>query len=253
MAGSDMADEAHRASRDVLIVMHGEDSCPGRIGQLLRRRGYRLDIRKPRFGCALPETLQGHAGAVIFGGPMSANDPDDFIKSETDWIGVALKEDKPFLGVCLGAQMLARYLGAKVTCHEDQLHEIGYCDVMPTPAGQAFGDWPGQVYHWHAEGFELPAGASLLAQGRDFPNQACSYGRTAAGIQFHPEITYALVNRWSADAKWREGRRGAQSRAAQLAGHIRHGAAVASWLDRFLDRWLAGAIGVAPATQREIA
>ena len=62
----------------------------------------------------LPETLENHAGAVIFGGPQSANDKDDFIRREIDWLKVPLKEKKPYLGICLGAQMLAQQLGAKV-------------------------------------------------------------------------------------------------------------------------------------------
>ena len=74
----------------------------------------RLDIRRPRFGDPLPETLADHAGAVIFGGPMSANDGDDYIRVETDWVTVPLREAAPLLGLCLGAQMIARHLGAPV-------------------------------------------------------------------------------------------------------------------------------------------
>src|SRR6267154_3878847 len=91
----------------VLIVLHQEASTPGRVGNALRALGHRLDIRRPRFGDSLPETLDGHAGAVIFGGPMSANDPDEFVRQEIDWIAVPLAEQRPFLGICLGAQMLA--------------------------------------------------------------------------------------------------------------------------------------------------
>src|SRR4051794_15518143 len=78
-------------NRPVLIILHQELSSPGRIGNALRARGYRLDIRRPRFGDPLPETLDNHAGAVIFGGPMSANDPDDFVRREIEWIGVPLR------------------------------------------------------------------------------------------------------------------------------------------------------------------
>src|SRR6266852_3547215 len=70
----------------VLIVLHQETSSPGRVGNALRALGHGLDIRRPRFGDPLPQTLDGHAGAVIFGGPMSANDPDDFVRQEIDWI-----------------------------------------------------------------------------------------------------------------------------------------------------------------------
>ena len=92
--------------RPILIVLHQETSTPGRVGNALRALGHGLDIRRPRFGDPLPETLEGHAGAVIFGGPMSANDPDDFVRQEIDWISVPLREQRPFLGICLGARFL---------------------------------------------------------------------------------------------------------------------------------------------------
>jgi hypothetical protein len=76
----------------VLIVLHQETSTPGRVGNALRALGHPLDIRRPRFGDALPETLDAHAGAVIFGGPMSANDGDDYVRREIDWIEIPLRE-----------------------------------------------------------------------------------------------------------------------------------------------------------------
>ena len=103
----------------VLIVLHQETSTPGRVGQELVKRGFALDIRRPRFGDLLPETLAEHAGSVIFGGPMSANDNDAFITREIDWIDVPLREEKPFLGICLGAQMLARNLATPRTLAAD--------------------------------------------------------------------------------------------------------------------------------------
>jgi GMP synthase (glutamine-hydrolysing) len=149
----------------VLIVLHQEISTPGRVGNALRALGHRLDIRRPRFGDPLPETLEGHAGAVIFGGPMSANDPDDFVRQEIDWIAVPLREQRPFLGICLGAQMLAMQLGAKVAPHPEGRAQIGYYPIRPTPAAlKICPNWPDHVYHWHREGFELPDGAELLAR-----------------------------------------------------------------------------------------
>ncbi len=103
-------------ARPVLIILHQESSTPGRVGNALRALGYALDIRRPRFGDSLPATMDGHSGAVIFGGPMSANDGDDYISREIDWIGVPLRENRPFLGICLGAQMLARHLGVIADC-----------------------------------------------------------------------------------------------------------------------------------------
>ena len=84
----------------VLMIVHQHQSSPGHIGNWFRANGYPLDIRRPRFGDPLPDTLAEHAGTVIFGGPQSANDNDDFIRRETGWISVALKEEKPFLGIC---------------------------------------------------------------------------------------------------------------------------------------------------------
>src|SRR5882757_4589510 len=122
-------------SRPVLIVLHQETSTPGRVGNALRALGHPLDVRRPRFGDPLPKTLDDHSGAVIFGGPMSANDPDDFIRREIDWIAVPLREQRPFLGICLGAQMLAMQLGARVAPHPQGRSQIGYYPVRPTPAG----------------------------------------------------------------------------------------------------------------------
>src|SRR5262245_11100797 len=98
----------------ILIVLHQGNSTPGRVGHALRERGYTLDIRTPCLGDRLPETLAGHAGAIIFGGPMSVHDRDDYIRREIEWVAVPLKEQKPYLGICLGAQMLAMQLGGRV-------------------------------------------------------------------------------------------------------------------------------------------
>lgn len=230
----------------ILIVLHQEQSTPGRVGRLLQERGHPLDIRRPRLGDPLPDTLAHHAGAAIFGGPMSANDPDDFVREEIDWIGVALREEKPFLGLCLGAQMLAKHLGAAVWPHPAGRAEIGYYPLVPTPAGHALAQqwgtaWPGHVYHWHREGFDCPSGAETLAVGDDFPTQAIRVGRSAFGLQFHPEVTHAMMCRWTVRASERLALPGAQDRARQIEGRFMHDPQVARWLDAFLDHWLQAA------------
>jgi len=227
----------------ILIVLHQEHSTPGRVGRLLMERGHALDIRRPRFDDPLPDTLQEHAGAVIFGGPMSANDPDDFVKREIDWIGVPLKENKPYLGLCLGAQMLAKHLGASVWEHPEGRAEIGYYPLLPTPDGEALSEiwgapWPGYVYHWHREGFDCPTGARTLATGDDFPTQAILAGERAFGLQFHPEVTHAMICRWTVRAAERLSLPGAQDRVRQIEGRFLHDSHVSRWLDAFLDHWL---------------
>jgi GMP synthase (glutamine-hydrolysing) len=94
--------------KPVLLILHQEHSSPGRVGQVLAKLGYPLDIRRPRFGDPLPETMDEHAGAAIFGGPQSANDEEDFVKREIDWIKVPLRDKKPYLGICRRAGRPAR-------------------------------------------------------------------------------------------------------------------------------------------------
>lgn len=227
------------ALKPILIILHQETSSPGRVGRQLMRRGYTLDIRKPRFGDTLPETMDNHAGAVIFGGPMSANDPDDFVKAETNWISVPLDEGRPFLGICLGAQMLARTLGAEVSEHPDELVEIGYYDLEATEAGRDVMEWPETVYQWHREGFDMPSGAVHLARSTAFENQAFRYGPSAYGIQFHSELTLAMMCKWTVHGAPRFEMKGAQERRQHMDGRLLHDAPVQTWLGNFLDIWIA--------------
>ncbi|BBE73703.1 GMP synthase [glutamine-hydrolyzing] [Pleomorphomonas sp. SM30] len=226
----------------ILVVLHQEGSSPGRLGDMLVRRGFALDIRRPVLGDPLPASLSEHAGAIVFGGPMSANDPDAFVRTEIDWIAVPLAEEKPFLGICLGAQMLVKQLGGTVEPHGGGMAEIGYYPLEPTEAGlSVVPDWPTMVYQWHREGFDIPAGAELLAAGETFRNQAIRVGRNAYGIQFHTELTYAMLNRWTTRGAARLSLPGAQPRHAHFQGRGQFDAMTRRWLDGFLDVWIGGA------------
>jgi GMP synthase (glutamine-hydrolysing) len=247
--GGEAARHGHRADartgaaeprRPMLIVLHQEFSRPGKLGQMLNAKGYCLDIRRPPLGDPLPETLEGHSGAVVFGGPMSANDEDEFVRREIDWMAVPLEEEAPLLGICLGAQMLVKQLGGTVTPHCEGCAEVGFYPIEPTEAGRRLaGDWPDTVYQWHREGFDLPAGAELLARGELFDNQAFRYGPAAVGLQFHSELTYAMVCRWTVRGEHRFSLPRAQPRREHLAGWFRYDPPVRAWLDSFLDVWLA--------------
>ena len=156
----------------VLIVLHQEHSTPGRVGLALKLMGVRLDIRRPSLGEPLPETLADYDGAVVFGGPMGANDTLDWVRREIDWLQTPLAEDKPLLGLCLGAQMLVRALGARVFSYDDKRSEIGYYPIEPTPAGERLcgARFPRTVYQWHSDGFDLPEGRRTPGDGRrEFP------------------------------------------------------------------------------------
>jgi GMP synthase (glutamine-hydrolysing) len=225
----------------ILLVVHQATSDPGRIGRMVDVFGYQPVICRHACGDPLPESLDDYAGAVIFGGPMSANDDHlDFVRDEQNWIGLALKEDKPFLGVCLGAQMLARHLGANVTSNPEGYHEIGYYPVRATAAGRGLFADEQMFYQWHGEGFELPSSCELLATGERFPNQAFRYGK-AIGIQFHPEVTRQMMERWTLFAAHRMVLAGAQPRESHLRGHDNHDAKVESWTQSFFGHWLSQA------------
>jgi GMP synthase (glutamine-hydrolysing) len=225
----------HPDKGKILIVLHQEHSSPGRVGQLLAASGYHLDIRRPPLGDALPETLEEHRGAVVFGGPMSANDPDEFVRRETDWLAVPLKENKPFLGICLGAQMLVKHLGGHVTGHGDGLVEIGWYPIEATEAGARLLDWPDMVYQFHREGFSLPSGSTLLASADTYPNQAFRHGENAWGIQFHAELTRVMMQRWVVRGAHRFVLPGAQHGRDHLDGRMLWDARLRRWLEQFLD------------------
>ena len=127
--------------------------------------------------------------------------------------------------------------------------EVGYYPIDPTEHGHKVCDcrFPDRVYQWHREGFDLPNGAVLLAKGRDFEAQAFSYGPSAFGLQFHPEVTLPMICRWSARASERLDCPGARPLHRHFEGWFRHDRAVARWCSAFLDSWLAR--GLADARQ----
>ena len=166
----------HGAGREdlgrILIVLHQESSTPGRIGLILKHRGYSLDIRRPPLGDALPDTLADHRAAIVFGGPMSVNDDSEFIHREREWMAVPLAEEKPLLGICLGAQLITTHLGGTVGEHPGGLVEIGYFPIRPTPAGEAMMEWPACVHQWHREWMRPPERTLILVEGEGGEAQA---------------------------------------------------------------------------------
>lgn len=225
--------------KKILAIVHQETSTTGLVGDVLSQQGFILDVRCPAMGHSLPVRLDDHDGVVIFGGPMSANDDATlpFIRAELEWIPIALAENKPFLGICLGAQLLARVLGAAVTPHPEGLREIGYAPIQPIPDCHNPFAALTHVYHWHKEGFELSSDSVLLAMGERFENQAFRYGERAYGVQFHPEITATMIEHWTDRGADQLQCPEAQSASEQLQQHDRYSQTVKTWLQGFLNQW----------------
>lgn len=230
----------------ILAVVHQKTSTPGHLGHLLQHQGYSLDLRCPALDQPLPASLQSYRGVVVFGGPMSANDDASlpFIRTELEWIQQVLAAGTPFLGICLGAQLLARVLGAQVRPHAQGRVEVGYWPLAVR--SQRGGATPlmglERVFQWHNEGFELPQGAQHLAATPEFPNQAFAYGSQVYGFQFHPEMTLAMVKFWNQEGGAMLARPGAQPTAAQLRDYYRYQGQIHHWLDGFLASWLGAAV-----------
>ena len=228
--------------KKALLIVHQKKSDPGLIGQKLINRGYKLDIRRPVLGEKLPNSMEGHDLAVIFGGPMSINDVNlKFIKQEIDWINIVLKSNKPFLGVCLGAQMLVKNLGGEVKKNNDNEYEIGFFDIIPTEEGSKIFEKQKTFFQWHNEGFKAPNDCCILAKGKKFNQQAFKYKNTF-GLQFHPEVNFKLHILWiyytllSAPHKLKD--KGTQNIFKQLTKRIQHNHNIKTWLDNFLDNYL---------------
>lgn len=239
MSPTDPSRSDEHSIRDVLIVVHQENSTPGRVGEFLVERGYRLDRRCPCLGDPLPEDLSQYAAAIVFGGPQSANDCHlPGILAELHWLERhALPAGLPLLGICLGAQEIARVLGAKVGPHPEGLVEIGYFPVSPTAQARGFLDETTSFYQWHSETFEVPAEAVHLAESETFPGQAFRYGSRVYAIEFHPEITRDMIDRWCTSERGSKklALPGARPHAAHVADHQRHVDDTGRWLSWFLD------------------
>ena len=226
--------------RRILLIDHPVGKRDDRASKRLRELGYETQWCCPGEGDVLPSDFDSYRAAVVYGGPESVNDLGKYpyLSLEIDWIERWVSGGRAFLGICLGAQMLARALDAKVFRHPDGLHEIGYVEIEPTSRANGFLDAPKHVYHWHNEGFEVPDGADLLATGPTFRNQAFRYGEKAFGLQFHPEVTPAVMNRWMGEATQSLAAPGAHPPERQRRDSELHDRGMAEWLEKFFDDWL---------------
>ena len=192
------------AAPPFLVFQHVEGEGLGLLESLLLEEGWAAEVIRMDQDPSFPSDLSGYSGLLVLGGPMSANDEDrlPWIREEIRLLRQALDLELPVLGICLGAQLLARAAGARV--YPGQRREIGWHLLRLTPEGlqdPVLGPLGPErlVFQWHGETFDLPEGATLLAGSALYPHQAFRMGSKAYGLQFHLEVTAAMVAEWVSD------------------------------------------------------
>lgn len=184
----------------ILIIKHIEIEGPGTLGEFFKETGWKTKVVELGKGDTFPSMDECEA-IVSLGGPMNVYETHKypFLEKEDALLKEALKEEVPVLGICLGAQLLAKAAGAKV--RKAKQKEIGWYKVdltqesMNDPLLKGLGKSL-KVFQWHEDTFDIPAGGVRLAESQACANQAFRIGPNAYGLQFHIEITPEMVESW---------------------------------------------------------
>jgi GMP synthase (glutamine-hydrolysing) len=185
---------------NVLVIKHVDIEGPGLIEDCLQQVKIPYQILSLESNPHLPR-LDNLTHIVILGGPMNVYEEDryPFLRDEDLFIKEAIQRGKVVLGICLGAQLIAKALGAKV--FKAPAKEIGWYDVSLTGIGSndpIFSNLPETfpVFQWHEDTFEIPHAGKLMATSASVPNQAFRYGENTYGLQFHLEVTQEMILEW---------------------------------------------------------
>lgn len=185
----------------LLVFQHVPHEILGTFNPQLKDVGFR--IRYVNFG-RTPDAqpnVEKYDGLIVLGGPMCLSQRDNYphLDTEIEAIRTAMEQQMPILGICLGAQLIAAALQARV--HRNPVKEIGWYDVSPTDAGRKdplfrFFRSSEKIFQWHGDTFDIPHDAVCLASSPDCANQAFRYGDRVYGLQFHLEVDAPLIERW---------------------------------------------------------
>lgn len=183
---------------EFLAIQHVEPEEPGTIERAVRLQGHSVARVQLFEDDPIPEELGDYRGLIVMGGPMGVHDVEEHpaLRHEKALIASAIEADRPVLGVCLGAQLIADVLGATVEPGAEP--EIGWYPIERTEAGgndPVLGAAPEQLtaFHWHGDVFELPDGATHLARSARTEHQAFRYGSTVYGLLFHLEVNRPII------------------------------------------------------------
>jgi GMP synthase-like glutamine amidotransferase len=228
--------------KPVLILQHLSSDGPAYLGSWLARQGVAFEVFDSEAGHAYPADLAGYGALAILGGEMSANDDLPALRQAERLFLQAVKAGVPTVGHCLGGQLMARALGARV--RRAAVPEIGWhtLQVADSATAAAWLGPPGArcVFEWHSDSFDLPTGAEWLAGSAACPHQAFAIGPHLA-MQFHVEADAEKISRWAQDADPQDDSAPrlptVQGPATMRAGISAHLAGQQAMADRIYSRW----------------
>jgi len=187
--------------KQIVIIKHTESEGPGSIADHFRNTAFDLRTVELGKGEPLPADLSEVAAVIAMGGPMNVYEEEKypFLKSEDLFLTEVLRLEMPFLGICLGAQLLAKACGAAVK--KAPAKELGWCEISMTESADRDILFRGldkklEVFQWHEDTFGLPDNGVLLASAEVCRHQAFRAGKNAYGLQFHIEVTPDMIWSW---------------------------------------------------------
>ena len=222
---------------ELILIRHSDEPADDRVFTYARMNGFVPIEKFPFRGDQLGKPTENTLGTVVYGGIFNVFEEEkhSFLHEENRWIRACIDANLPVLGLCQGAQQIARILGAQVGPTPDNRHEFGYYEVTPTAEAGSFLTKPLYFTQAHFHTFDLPQGAVHLARSAGFQNQAFRYGDNVYGLQFHPECTIEGFRRWQKNSP-SEGSLGAQNRTEQDRLMMAHDAAQAAWFYDFMSK-----------------